>query len=38
MWGNESVNKITNKNTIASTITVQMYRVNKITTGRGALG
>ena len=29
MWENESVNKMTNKNAIASAITVQMYRVNK---------
>ena len=29
MWGNGSVNKMTNKNPIASTITVHMYRVNK---------
>ncbi len=28
MWGNESVNKMTNKNATAFTITVQMYRVN----------
>ena len=29
MWGEKSVNKMTNKNAIASTITVQMYGVNK---------
>ncbi len=29
MSGNESVNKMINKNATASTITVQMYRVNK---------
>ena len=29
MWANESVNKMTNKSSIASTLAVQMYRVNK---------
>ncbi len=46
MWGNESVNmvnKMTNKNATASTITVQMYNTfgtesTKTTRRRGALG
>ena len=38
MWGNESVNKITSKNAIVSTKTVQNAHLTKITTTRGALG